>query len=361
MEPASGVARRPDLEAIFARLTESGLVRRLIQLAAEEDLGERWSDGPSADITSRACIAGEAPATAAIVARESGVLAGVRVVPQVLQAMAPDVLFQARAADGHPVSQGQHIGLLAGPARQVLAAERTLLNFLGRLSGVATLTSRFVSEATHAARHAGLPRAPAILDTRKTTPGLRALEKYAVACGGGGCHRIGLYDAVLIKDNHLAGVALADLPAFLTAASAKARAIALERTRALTPAHPSGDPRPPVAAMFLPNPPRGGGPSPLAFVEAEVDTLEQFAAIIGAGGCGLDIILLDNFTPDLLRRAVKMRNSGGLPILLEASGGVSLDTVGFVAATGVDRISAGQLTHSARCLDVALDFIPPVA
>lgn len=320
--------RSADLESLFARLCDDGVVRRLVQLARDEDLGV------AGDITSRACISESAIAHAAIVAREHAVLSGVRVVPLVLQACAPDVAFQGRAADGHTVASRQTIGFLTGPTRQILAAERTLLNFIGRLAGIASLTARFVAAAHDAAKLAGLARPPKILDTRKTSPGMRALEKYAVACGGGSSHRIGLYDAALFKDNHLAGVPVSELPAFLTAAAAKARALALQ-----------------------PHEPGHRAPKPLAFVEAEVDSLDQLAAILAAGGCGLDIILLDNMTPDELRRAVKLRDDSALPIELEASGGISLDTMPFVAATGVDRISAGQLTHSARCIDVALDFL----
>lgn len=347
---------------LFARLSESGLPRRLIQLAREEDLGSLG------DITSLVSIEATAVSRAAIVAREAGVLAGVRVIPMVLQAFAPDVAFEARAADGYAVAKGHVVGVLSGPTRQVLAAERTLLNFLGRLSGIATMTARFVEAAAEGAAQSGgggRGKTPLILDTRKTTPGMRVLEKYAVACGGGACHRIGLFDAVLIKDNHLAGVSIAALPGFLQQASAKARALALEGARAGGKGFASAAP---VASLFM----GGSGASAegatggvagaganaaLAFVECEVDSLEQLDAILAAGGCGLDIVLLDNMSPEELRRAVERRDRSGVAIELEASGGVSLETVGAIAATGVDRISAGQLTHSVRCLDVALDFV----
>ena len=316
-------AAMPNLDALFAKLTESGMLRRLIQLAREEDLGP---DAGLGDITSRVTIDESAMGEASIVAREAGVIAGMRIVPQVLQAFAPNVAADVRAADGYPVAAGHTLGVLRGPLWEILAAERTLLNFVGRLSGIATLTGKFVEAAREGASVGGVKKVPKILDTRKTTPGMRMVEKYAVACGGGTCHRIGLYDAVLIKDNHIAGVSRGELATALTNASAKARALA------------------------------GGGGVRLAFVEAEVDSLEQLGAILNAGGCNLDIVLLDNMTPDQLREAVRMRDKAGVKIELEASGGVSLATVGFIAATGVDRISAGQLTHSAKCLDVGLDM-----
>lgn len=319
--------RRIDLESLFAKLTASGLARRLIQLAREEDLGNETGPG---DITSRVCINETATGQAVIVARQAGMIAGMRVLPMVLQAFAPTTAFQGRAADGHRAEEGQTLGVLQGPVRELLAAERTLLNFVGRLSGIATLTTRFVEAVADAAKVAGLKHVPKVLDTRKTTPGMRAFEKYAVACGGGTCHRIGLFDAVLIKDNHLAGVPVEELAAFVTAAATRARAIAAESR-----SKPDGA---------------------LAFVEAEVDSLDQLSAILNTGGCNLDVVLLDNMTPEQLREAVKLRNASRVKIELEASGGVSLGTVGFIAATGVDRISVGQLTHSAVCLDVAMDM-----
>jgi len=327
---------RRDLERQFAELTESGLLRRLIQLARDEDLGGAPAPGAggrggggggggakglSGDITSRICIPEEQEGEARIMAREAGMLAGVRVIPQVLQAFAPDVGFEARAADGHAVEAGRLVGRIAGPLRQILAAERTLLNFLGRLSGVATLTAAFVAAAREGAEAAGVTP-PKVLDTRKTTPGMRVVEKYAVACGGGTCHRMGLHDAVLIKDNHIAHVPPGGLAAFLSDAAARGRA-----ARA-------------------------------AFIEAEVDSLDQLGVILKAGGCNLDIVLLDNMAPDSLREAVRMRGASGVKVQLEASGGVSMATIGFIAATGVDRISVGGLTHSARCLDVGLDIEP---
>jgi nicotinate-nucleotide pyrophosphorylase (carboxylating) len=310
-----------DLESLYVHLTRSGHVQRLLQLAYEEDMGARG------DITSQVCIPDATVGEGVIVARQAGVVSGVRLMPAVLEMFAPGVYLDVRAPDGRRVRAGDTVAVVRGPLREVLAAERTLLNFLGRLSGIATLTARFVEAVAGTGAK--------ILDTRKTTPGLRALEKYAVACGGGESHRFGLFDAVLIKDNHLAGVTLQTLARLVTGAAARARAAA-------------ADPAP-----------RGRQPGPgegaLRFVEVEVDSLEQLKVILDAGGCGVDAVLLDNMAVATLREAVRMRETSGVSVLLEASGGVNLETVGNIATTGVDFISAGQLTHSAVSLDVALD------
>lgn len=330
------------LETLYARFAETGLIRRLIALARDEDLGGGGGAaqaGPG-DVTSLITIPDSAAAQAVIAARQPFVLAGVRTIPAILQAFAPDVAFQGRAADGHPVEAGQPIGILAGPTRQILAAERTLLNMLGRLSGVATMARRYVDAV------AGTKAA--ILDTRKTTPGLRVLEKYAARCGGAHCHRIGLYDAVLIKDNHLAEIPLDGIAAWLADVTTRARST-LGASNALEPRQPA----------------------PPAFIELEVDTLDQLdrvlsacatkgggAATTAAGEAVVDIILLDNFTPAQLRDAVQLRDRwGAAAVLLEASGGVNLDTVRAIAETGVDRISVGAITHQAVGVDVGLDMI----
>lgn len=316
-----------DLDTVWAELTRTGLHRRLLQLAHDEDLGPdaggRGPRGGGGDITSRVTIPEDAQGQAALVVREPGILAGLRILPDLLHLFAPNTACQTRAADGHPAEADTIAAVLQGPVCEILAAERTLLNLVGRLSGVATRTREFVSaiEGTGAR----------IYDTRKTTPGLRVLEKYAVRCGGGCCHRIGLFDAVLIKDNHIAAEHHASADAFtrwLTNAAAKARALGLEAGQQLK------------------------------FVECEVDTLSQFGAILAAGGCNVDIVLLDNMPPDELRRAVEMRDRAGFKgkLELEASGGVRLDTVRAIAETGVERISAGALTHSVSSLDVALDL-----
>lgn len=307
------------LDALFAELTRDGCLTRLVRSAFEEDLGP---GGVSGDVTARVVFDRPHTARAAIVARSHGVLAGAACIPGILAQFAPDVELDLRLADGAALTpEHSGIGTLEGPIDQIVRAERTLLNLLGRLSGVATRTAEFV------ALIADLPEftRPRLLDTRKTTPGLRNLEKYAVRCGGGFCHRIGLHDAVLIKDNHIAGVPDDELADFLHHAIARAHALAKEV----------------------------GG---LRFIEVEVDRLEQLEVILRAGGCGLDIVLLDNMPVDALRMAVQLRNASSLPVLLEASGGVHKDSIRAIASTGVDRISVGGLTHQAVSLDIGLDI-----
>lgn len=317
-----------DLESLYAHMTRSGHVQRLLQLAYEEDMGARG------DITSRVCIADDAVGEGVVVARKAGVISGVRIMPSVLEMFAPTVFLDVRTPDGRRVEGGAIVAVLRGPLRDMLAAERTLLNLLGRLSGIATLTSRFVA--------ATVGTGAKILDTRKTTPGLRALEKYAVGCGGGQSHRFGLFDAVLIKDNHLAGVSLDELAALVTKSAAMARAAALEP---VSRGGVGGGARHP-----------GPGEGALRFVEVEVDSLAQLRVILDAGGCNVDAVLLDNMSNADLSQAVRMRDASGVKVVLEASGGVTLETVPAIAATGVDFISAGQLTHSAISMDVALDI-----
>jgi nicotinate-nucleotide pyrophosphorylase (carboxylating) len=281
---------------------EIATAQRLIELALVEDLG------PTGDRTSLATIPATAVAAAAFVARSAGVVAGLPVAAMVCRAVDPTLVFAELVADGTAVERGTRIATVAGPLRSILAAERTALNFLQRLSGVATLTRKFVDAAAGS-------RAK-ILDTRKTTPGWRRLEKYAVRSGGGTNHRMGLNDGILIKDNHLAGL--------------------------------GGDLRKAVeAARGFPG--NAGLP-----VEVEVDTLEQLEVALAVRA---DIVLLDNMTTDQQRAAVARRDAVAPGVLLEASGGVALATVRDIAATGVDRISVGALTHSAPALDIALDYL----
>ena len=304
----------PELYALFAR---SGLIRRLCELARDEDLGAR---GPLAgDITSRMCLDSTRKVTAKMVVRSGGVVAGLAVLPDLIQAFGGGIEFTASAQDGQAVSPGATIATLSGMEQDVLTLERAALNFVGRLSGVATRTEAFVREMSTK----GGVRSH-LYDTRKTTPGLRVLEKYAVRCGGGRCHRIGLYDAVLIKDNHLAGVALQDLTEFVSSTARRARA---ERPD-------------------------------LLFVEIEVDSLVQLEQVLKAEPGLIDVVLLDNMGLDDLRRAVELRDRSHSAPQLEASGGVRFETVRAIAETGVERISAGTLTHGAVWLDVALDIVP---
>ncbi|HKQ54694.1 MAG TPA: carboxylating nicotinate-nucleotide diphosphorylase [Methyloceanibacter sp.] len=272
------------------------LVERAVAAALDEDLGA------SGDITTDAIIPADDAAKAAIVAREAGVVAGLDLAEAAFKALDPDIRFTRIVPDGGSVAAGSKIATVAGKTRAILTAERTALNFLGRLSGIASLTASYVKavEGTGAR----------IACTRKTTPGLRALEKYAVRAGGGINHRFGLYDAVLVKDNHIA------------AAGGIAGALARLKSRA--------------------------GHS--VRIEVEVDTLDQLAEALAFP---IDAVLLDNMDAGTLREAVK-RVAGR--VVTEASGGVTLDNVREIAATGVDVISAGALTHSPRNLDSSLEW-----
>lgn len=277
---------------------ESENCRRLVERALIEDLGT------AGDVTTRLLIDEDRTGRAELVARQPGVLAGMPAAAVVLHAFDSRLHFEPLLEDGVALQTGARIGVVSGPLRSLLTVERTLLNFMQRLSGIATLTRTFVDAI------AGSPGK--ILDTRKTIPGWRFLDKYAVRMGGGLNHRLGLYDGVLIKDNHLAALG----PNAIETAVKKARTL-----EELT-------------------------------IEVEVDTLEQFDVALA---CAPDIILLDNFSPADMREAVARRNRQAAEILLEASGGVSLDSVRIVAETGVERISIGALTHSAPALDIALD------
>ena len=292
----------PDLNAYI----HPDELHTLIMLARHEDLGPE-----GLDVTSLCFVPDTAMATAHFVPRRPGVLAGLAVLEAVCAAYSRRVTLDITARDGEPATPGQSVASLAGPLRDILAIERVALNLLGHLSGIATLTAAY-------ARHCAGTKAR-VYDTRKTLPGLRGLQKYAVACGGGGTHRIGLYDAVLIKDNHLAETPLEKLADRLGAATAHARA---------------------------------NWPG-LKFVEVEVDTLEQLAEVLKAP---IDIALLDNMPPPELAAAVKMRDAVAPEVELEASGGINLDTIGDIARSGVDRISVGALTHSAPSLDIGLDI-----
>ena len=289
----------------------------LLRLAIREDLAE------TGDCTTRALVPEELAGRAAVVARQPGVIAGLRGVEMTLREIEPRLRWLPQKEDAQAAGAGDSLGIIEGPARGILTAERLLLNFLGHLSGIATLTRRYV-EAVAGTR-------ARIYDTRKTTPGWRRLEKYAVRCGGGWNHRAGLFDAVLIKDNHLA---LSSASSSEAACRSPAEAVARARRYAADRADETG---------------RRG-----LVIEVEVDTLEQLAEVLPAGP---DLILLDNMSLDQLRTAVAYRDASKADIELEASGGVSLKTVRAIAETGVDRISVGALTHSARWLDVALDWL----
>jgi nicotinate-nucleotide pyrophosphorylase (carboxylating) len=272
------------------------LVESAVCAALEEDLGR------AGDITTQATIPASASATAVIATREHGVVAGLPLARAAFRLLDPNITFECCMDDGARVMRGDVVARISGPARAILSAERVALNYLGRIGGIATLTWHYAARISHTKAR--------VCDTRKTTPGLRAFEKYAVRCGGGANHRFGLDDAVLIKDNHIAvagGVAAA-----LRAAKA-----------------------------------HGGH---LVKIEIEVDTLDQLREVLDEGA---DAILLDNMTLEQLREAVSL--IGGR-MTVEASGGVTLDTIAAIAETGVDLISVGALTHSAPALDLGLDI-----
>jgi nicotinate-nucleotide pyrophosphorylase (carboxylating) len=272
------------------------LYQQTVQAALGEDIG-------AGDITTALCIPVDARASAALVAKSPGVIAGLEIAACAFRLLDPDALWNPEVADGFAVHQcPQRLGTITGNARALLTAERVALNFLQHLSGIATMTARYVEavKGTNAR----------IVDTRKTTPGLRALEKYAVRVGGGFNHRLGLYDCVLIKDNHI-----------LAAGSITQAVAQVKRSLSHT--------------MKL---------------EVETDTLAQVEEALSAGA---DIILLDNMNHEDLRRAVRIIAGRAIT---EASGGLTLDKVAAVAAAGVDILSVGALTHSAPALDISLDF-----
>ena len=272
------------------------LIASAVADALAEDLGL------AGDVTTDAVIAPEATASAVFAARKPGVIAGLQVAAATFRHLDPAVKIQVFAPDGEAVEPGKVIARASGNARALLTAERVALNFLGRMSGIATLTRRYVDAVAGTRAQ--------IADTRKTTPGLRAFEKYAVRAGGGMNHRIGLFDAVLIKDNHIA------------VAGGVGQAVAAARAR--------------VGHMVK--------------IEVEVDTLDQLGEALQHR---IDAVLLDNMTPDQLAEAVRFVAGRAVT---EASGGVNLDTVRAIAEAGVDLISVGALTHSAMVLDIGLDI-----
>jgi nicotinate-nucleotide pyrophosphorylase (carboxylating) len=283
---------------------EQAACQRLIDWALREDLDERG------DVTSQAIIPADLAGRAELVARAPGVLAGLPAAQLLFATLDPALEFQSLQVDGSKLFPGTRLARVSGSLRSILAGERAALNFLQHLSGIATRTRQYVDAVAGTMSR--------ILDTRKTLPGWRLLEKYAVRCGGGHNHRIGLYDAILIKDNHLA--ALGREPNAIT------RAVRAARER--------------------------HGHSLLLIVE--IDGLHQFDEALASGA---DVILLDNMSPQEIGQAVARRNAAGVPVLLEVSGGVTLDTVAAIAAVNVGRISIGALTHSAPALDIALDYL----
>jgi nicotinate-nucleotide pyrophosphorylase (carboxylating) len=274
-------------------------IRHAVRLALAEDIG-------GGDATTLATVPGNAKSVAVTRAREPLVVAGIQFAETAFRELSPKIKIEKFSRDGQKLAAGKTLLKISGPARAILTAERVALNFVQRLSGVATLTSQFVE----AVRGTNV----LILDTRKTTPGWRRFEKYAVACGGGKNHRLGLFDMILIKDNHLAALRN-EKPDAIAAAIARAR------------------------EKF-----------PKLKVEVEADTLQQVEQAVEARA---DFILLDNMDLKQLRQAVNIVNGRAKT---DASGGVNLNTVRAIAKTGVDLISVGALTHSARAVDIGLDF-----
>ena len=277
-------------------LPDEALIKGIIEAALAEDVG-------SGDITTSLTVPEGAISRAVISAREDGIIAGIDIARMVFATLDPCVHFENKVKDGDKVSKGQIIAAIEGRSRSLLMGERVALNFLQRLSGVATRTTRFVSLVT--GTHAQ------ITDTRKTTPGLRALEKYAVTVGGGRNHRFGLYDGILIKDNHIA------------AAGGVAKAVQAAKNS---------------VSRKLP-------------IEVEVRTLDELTEAIDAGA---DSVLLDNMDIETMRQAVKIAAGH---VKIEASGGVNEENVAAIAATGVDFVSVGALTHSVKALDIGMDFV----
>lgn len=279
------------------------LILPVIRMALAEDLGR------AGDVTAAACIPEAARMRARFTARKPGVLAGIDCVRLTVLEMDPKASIDLRMADGDAFAAGAVLAEIEADARAFLSAERTALNLLGRMCGIATLTRTYVEAVAGTGAR--------IADTRKTTPGLRALEKHAVRCGGGVNHRFGLDDAILIKDNHV------------VVCGGVVEAVQAARSHV----------------------------GHLMKIELEVDGLGQFeqALAMVADGHGPDVIMLDNFDNAELAEAVKLRRDAGLKVVLEASGGVNLQTVRGIAETGVDVISVGALTHSAPVLDIGLD------
>ena len=271
------------------------LVREAVRRALAEDIGR-------GDITTDALIAANAPAAARLMARETGIVAGLDLAEAAFRGVDEAVAFERLIADGDSVKAGDVIARISGTARALLSAERVALNFMTHLSGIATLTARYVAAVAGSKAR--------IVDTRKTLPGLRAFEKYAVRMGGGANHRFALDDAAMIKDNHI--VATGGIGP------------AIEQVRAAT--------------------------GHMVKICCEVDRIDQIEEALGAGA---DVVLLDNMDPPALADAVRLIAGRATT---EASGKVSLETVGAIAASGVDVISVGKLTHSAPALDIALDF-----
>jgi nicotinate-nucleotide pyrophosphorylase (carboxylating) len=294
--PATEVMPMPSLLRADAFLSPLA-IEAAVTHALDEDLGR------AGDITSATTVPEDTQGRAVLAARKPGVIAGLALAAAAFRKLSPDIAITAHLRDGMAVQAGTKLMTISGDARAILSAERVALNFVGHLSGIATATAEFVARIAHTKAR--------MICTRKTTPGLRALEKYAVRCGGGFNHRFGLDDAILIKDNHVA-VAGGIKPVLMRAAQSIGH---------------------------------------LVKIEIEVDSLDQLREVLEAG-CA-DVVLIDNFDLEAMRKAVAMV-AGRL--VIEASGGITLDSAAAIAETGVDYLSSGALTHSVQNLDIGLDI-----
>lgn len=312
----------PDTECLTIDDATRSDIINLTRMALLEDIGDSNLE-TAMDCTTLSVVPDDVSASATFVSRESGIVSGVALTKIVLTEFAPEIELTIHVDDGEPVNKLDPIATMTGEARKILMMERTCLNFMCRLSGIASLAAEFVN------RVAGTNAQ--ILDTRKTTPGWRRIEKHAVACGGGYNHRMGLYDAIMIKDNHVAmyGNHIDNHHLSVSQAVQMAKKWVQQNHQRL----PHGE---------------------QTIVQIEVDTLDQLETALGANP---DIVLLDNMSIEQLEKAVKMRNDRKYKVLLEASGGVNLTTVAGIAQTGVERISIGALTHSAKNFDIGLDWI----
>lgn len=296
------------LPKLFDVLMEDGSLDRVLHAARAEDLAQ------AGDVTTTSIISHSWEVKAAGISRQDGIVAGLATISRTLELFESHTHLELVASDGQPCIAGQVLWRMTGQITPILAAERTILNIVGRLSGIATITRQYVNEISGTSA--------VICETRKTTPGMRHLEKYAVRCGGGTLHRLGLHDAVLLKDNHLRHLSPTEFAPAITRAAKYARKN-----------------------------------HKLRFVEVEVDDLDQLKLVLGCESGLIDIVLLDNMTLEQLNDAVSLRDKKAPCILLEASGGVDISSVRAIAQTGVDRISVGAITHSAPCLDIGLDLL----
>ncbi len=305
-----------DYRKVTADVALESDLRALVRLSIAEDLRSLF------DWTTVCLIDANHRGACQIVPRQPGICAGLATLPWIIDEFDADLQEERLITDGDALVPGEPIAILRGNVRDLLTAERTILNIICRLCGIATMTRQYVDRIAATGVR--------LYDTRKTTPGWRLLEKYAVSCGGGHNHRCGLYDGFLIKDNHLALAGDGQTP--MSASEAARRAI---EWRGAT-----------VQKAKVPS-----------IVEIEVDSIDQFRDVLPVGP---DIILLDNFDLDRLREAVAIRNEAGSKVELEASGNVKIDTIADIAATGVDRISSGALTHQATSLDLGLDWLSTI-